>query len=289
MVSFGTLAAVLALAGPAWSAVALYGVNQNDELITINTSTGVGTLVGPLSTSMSALGLAQTGGKLYAFDTNYPNALQQLNASTAATIATIPLSFTASEVLAEGDLAFRSDGIGFLVSSLLADGSFDPTKGSFFSLDPTAGTRTLILDEFTQKMSGLAFNPVNNNLYGLTADGTGLYQVDPATGAVTLIGTGTGIAGGLCCYGGLAFSSSGTLYGSLSDFDNSILYQLDTVTGLGTSIGIIGFPSISGIAFFDAGDSPSPIPEPSAGSLLLAALGAMAVERKIRREAGRRA
>ena len=45
------------LAGPAQAQV-LYGITRNDQLITIDTVTGAGTLVGPLSTSMNAPGIA---------------------------------------------------------------------------------------------------------------------------------------------------------------------------------------------------------------------------------------
>ena len=272
---------ILTVAGSGQAATLLFGVNQNDYLLTIDTSTGAGTLVGSLSTSMSAIGLAQTGGSLFAFDTNGGNVLERLDPLNASTLAIISVGLTASDTLGEGDLAFRSDGMGFVISTLLANGDFDPDNGSLFSLDLTGHSHAVVKDGVTQKFSGLAFNPINDELFGLTADGASLFRVDATTGAVTLVGA-TGIAGGRCCFGGLTFRPDGALFGILADASDSTLYQLNTTTGQATMIGDVGFDSVSGIAF--ANTSPVVVPEPPTGLLVLVLPAMLLVARKFRKE-----
>jgi hypothetical protein len=258
------------MAGPTHAGSILYGVNQEDNLISINTTTGAGALVQTISPSMGAIGLAATGGKLYAFDTNNGNVLDQLDPNSSSPVATVNVGFTGSDTLAEGDLAFRSDGTGFVVSTLLADGSFDLNNGSLFSLDLAGNSHTLIKDSFGAHLSGLAFSPTSGDLFGLDTGGTTLYKIDPSNGNLTVVGS-TGLVNGRCCLGGLAFASNGTLYAGLADFANSTLYTIDTTTGQATSIGDIGFDSVSGLAFFDTNaPPPAGAPEPSTGVLLLA-------------------
>jgi DNA-binding beta-propeller fold protein YncE len=270
--------------GLAWTATCqagqvLYGITQLDQLITINTSTGAGTLVGALSTSMNAIGLAQTGGNLYAFDTNN-NVLQQIDPTSAATLATIAVGYTSQDALGEGDLAFNGAGTGFLVSSLMADGSFG--GGSLFSLNLGANSHSLVKDGLTQLFSGLAFDPSNGSLYAMTADGSALYLVDPATGNVTLVGS-TGISNANAVWGGLSFQSDGTLFATVGDsgvIPTSTLYTLSTASGTASFIGDIGFASVSGIAFLGSGPPPG-IPEPSTGLLMLAVPVVLAARRKL--------
>jgi hypothetical protein len=163
----------------------------------------------------------------------------------------------------------------------MADGSFG--GGSFFSLNLTGNSHALVQDATAQQFGGLAFNPLNNVLFGLTLDGSQLYTVDPATGNASLLGS-TGIATPRCCLGGLSFRSDGTLFADLGDSDpagNSTLYTINTSTGAATSIGDIGFASISGIAFLDNGVPPA-TPEPSTGLLMLALPLLVMGSRKIR-------
>ena len=229
-----TLAVAVALLGlsAGWArAQTLYGITgPGDQLITINLATGAGTLVGPLSSTMTAPGLAFRGNKLYAWDT-VASRLRELDPVTAATLNTIDLGIIAAP---SGDLTFRSDGIGFLTNP----------NTKLWSFDITVPSSTLVTGALNPGMAGLAFSP-GGVLFGLIAGGTVLHTIDPATGVTTLVGN-TGIPFGGTT--GLAFDASGNLFAAAG----AKLYQLNVVTGAATLIGNIGFANVSGIAFMPA-------------------------------------
>lgn len=78
-------------------------------------------------------------------------------------------------------------------------------------------------------------------LYGNSLDGT-LYQIDPATGAAT-----GGISTGLTSLLGIAFNSSGTLFGltTLTGTPTAnALYQINPATGVSSLVGETGLSNI---------------------------------------------
>jgi hypothetical protein len=211
---------------------------SSNELITINTTTGAGTLVGPLSSSMNAFGIAFRGSKLYAWD-DVGGLLRELNPATGATVNSINIGSIPGPA-GEGDITFRGDGIGFLTTQLAG--------GRLFSVDITVPSSTLLGP--TTFIDGLAFNAAGV-LYGLSNGGGALYTVNQTTGATTLVGN-TGITGFPAnTSGGLAFDASGNLYAALSAFPPgpSTLYRIDPATGVATMVGNIGFNGVSGLAF----------------------------------------
>jgi hypothetical protein len=212
----------------------LYGATWDNKLITINTTTGAGTLVGPLSTNMQPGGLAFRGSKLYAWDT-VASRLRELNPATAATLNTIDIGVTGNP-LTDGDMAFRSDGIGFLAEGLAS---------KLWRFDITIPSATLITST-SAALDGLAFSPTGT-LYGLTEDGTQLYTINQVTGAATLVGN-TGLAGQ--SGDGLAFDASGNLFATLGVGAPDRLYQINPATGVATLKGTItSFAEVTGIAF----------------------------------------
>jgi len=252
-------AAVAALAGLAVAAgtahaQTLYGITiTGNELITINTSTGAGTLVGPLSSNMNAFGIAFRGNKLYAFD-DVADRLRELNPATGATVNTIDVGITIS---AEGDIVFRSDGLGLLSAQ---------GPPSLYRFDVTAPNSVLV-GPLNPPMDGLAFNAAGV-LYGLRDNGSALYTVDPATASTTLIGN-TGISvPTVNSSGGLAFDINGTLFAVVSPWPPgpSILYRLDTSSGAATMVGNVGFNGVSGLAFQPTASPPSGTPTGNEGS-----------------------
>jgi hypothetical protein len=251
------LAALLAVLPPTDSQAGLYGITFFDnQLTTIDTTTGAGTLVGPLASPMSPFGLATVNNQLYTFDSS-ADVIRQLNPATGGTQATFNIGI--GPVLGQGGLAFQSGTVGFLTSAL------DPTTlvpvNDLYRFDIGAGTSVLV-GHTADTLEALAFSP-GGTLYALGKLDGDLYIVNPTTAGMTLVGN-TGVAVGSPT-GGLAFGPNGTLYATLDD----ALYTLNTTTGAATPVNPdpttdTGFSSISGLAFLS-------VPEPS--SVVLMALG----------------
>jgi hypothetical protein len=258
--SIASLLVILwSLAPMAAHAEVLYGITFDEQLIRINTTTGAGTLVGNLSSEMKSLGLGNIGTSLYAFD-QIADVIRQLNPATGATIATINIGI--GNVVGEGGLALRRDGIGFLATSA-------GSTGRFYSFNIVSGTSTPITGPggFDPAMDGLDFSP-GGVLFGIRQDPSVLYTIEPVTGATTLIGD-TGFNDN-DAVSGLAFRSDGVLFGEV----NGILVTIDPLTGAATVIGRIGFANVSGLIFL-------PVPGPS--TVLLLGMGVLAIAAMQRR------
>jgi hypothetical protein len=85
-------------------------------------------------------------------------------------------------------------------------------------------------------LNGLAYNPVNNKLFGASSDGSsgGLFEINPNTGEQTYIGSFINTAWII----GIAFDANGILYGW--DVGNDSLWTIDTNTGQATLVGPLG-------------------------------------------------
>ena len=225
----------------------LYGITFDEELIRINTTTGAGTLVGNLSSTMASFGLGTRNNELYTFDQT-ADLIRQLSPTTAATLNSFNVGIT---TVGEGGLAFRSDGLGFLSQG---------GGGGFWSFSLSTLTSSLITSVQAPTMDGLDFSPTDV-LYGLSQETYNLYTINVATGATTLIGaTGLTAATG---FGGLAFRGDGVLF-AIQGLD---LYTINTATGVATLIGNSGFDKISGLTFLDV--EASSVPEPGSAMLLV--------------------
>jgi len=260
--SFAAVVLALLCSGPlAREACAdfLLGVTYYDnQLIKIDTTTGVGSLVGNLSTNVGAFGLSQYNGNLYTFDSTLDR-VAQINSTTGATMADINVGI--GPVLGQGGMAIRSDGIGFLTSAL-DPSTFNPVN-DVFSFNLATGKSTLLSTSPTgPTLAGLAF--LGNTLYGLGKLDGMLYTVNQSTGLATAVGSLGYLPGNP--FESLSAGPGGTLYATLDDR----LFSINTATGLATPIdpnpaNDSGFSSISGLV------SPAAVPEPS--SIVLVAVG----------------
>lgn len=249
------------LTSGAVAAEILYGVTLiNNQLLTLDTATGAATLVGPLSSSMSALGLATSGGRLYTFD-QVADVIREIDPATGSTVTTHDVGL--GNLIGEGGLAMMGNGTGFLVTG-------NGVTGNLYSFNVNTNTSSLIGP--TLSFDGLEF--IGGVLYGINQVNGALYTVNQGTGQTTLVGPGITPAGSLS---GLAARSDGTLFGLQN---GTTLYSIDAATGIATSIGATGFNDIAGLTFFD---DQEPIPEPSTIALLGAGLAAMALVHRRRR------
>jgi hypothetical protein len=249
-----------------------YGLTYFDnQLIKIDGATGTGTLIGTLDQNVNGYGLATSGTGLYTFNPNNDE-IQRIDPATATVAQTY--SIGVSNTLGEGDLAFSSNGAGFLASSLNAD--FTPAN-DLFRFDVTTGTSTL-LAHTSVTLNGLAF--VGNTLFGLSKDeNPDLYIVDQSTGDLSLVGS-LGIDAG-SPIAALAANGQGGLVGVINDR----LYNIDSATGAASVVSEdvldTNFASVSGLTAIPA----SPVPEPSTYGILGAlGLAGLVTARSLKRK-----
>ena len=154
----------------------LYGITFGGSLITINTATAIGTSVGaPLPGTPRYWGISFRAGNLYAFDETLQS-VDQLNLLTGAIIGSTNMSYVGTE----GDIAFRSDGVGFLTQNAAV-----PT-GELAQFDVTTpNSVTVISSAVTPHIDGLAFNSLDV-LYGIIQGGATLRTINTTTGVATL-------------------------------------------------------------------------------------------------------
>ncbi|MEO6871137.1 MAG: hypothetical protein ABI233_02830 [Chthoniobacterales bacterium] len=230
----------------------LFGITYfKNELIRIDTTTGVGTLVGNLSPDELGYGLTSYNGGLYTFSAT-SNSLDQISRIDGR--VTSSTSIGVMDLAGEGDLVIADTGVGFLASAFDSTGA--PTH-PLYRFDVTTGT-SVLLGDTSVGIDGLALDHnTPQTLYALGQGDSGtmdpatvdaeLYTVDQATGVLTPIGP-IGVPKN-SPIAGMTFSSDGTLYAAIDDK----LYTLDTTTGAATIVDAatpdFSFSSVSGLAF----------------------------------------
>lgn len=241
----------------------LYGITFADQLVQIDPVTGVAAVIGPLDSHMLAFGIASRGGDLYAYD-QITDLIHRIDAATGHTVASI--SIGAGDLLAEGDLAFRADGVGFLA----------PASGRLYQFDITTGTSTLITSSLPLNIDGLAFDS-SGVLYGFTDfTSSNVLTIVSTTGVSTIVGSHGVVTPRGKNLGGVSFDASGTLYAVIADQ----LYIIDPTIGAATLIApISGVSGVSGIAFADI----ATIPEPSTLALFVCGVTVLGVKMTGRR------
>ncbi|MBK7406022.1 MAG: hypothetical protein IPJ41_15765 [Phycisphaerales bacterium] len=96
--------------------------------------------------------------------------------------------------------------------------------GGLYSIDPATGLATVQGHLSSQSLQDLAFNPVDGHMYGINTQGnvSKLYNVDLSSGAVTAVGTLTGLPASHHTMS-FAIDSHGDLY--VHDLDGDKIYK----------------------------------------------------------------
>lgn len=259
-ICLAALALVAILLPAAHAAQILYGINST-TLITINTTTGAGTLVGNNSYGDYPFGLADYNGKLYTLNQT-TDQFMELDPSNGSTVNSIGVG---ANVVGEGAMAFNSLGTLF----------FSASSGGIGALYSSTlnGSSTLINGSMDPSMDGMDFAP-DGTLYGISQD-MSFYTIDPTNGNTSLIGaTGIGAIGPVA---GFAIRNDGAMFAAVG----RSLYSINPVTGAGSFIGVTGYDLISGLTFLD--DGGGQVPEPSTWALMLSGLAGLAI-RQYRRK-----
>ena len=233
----------------------VYGVSdQLGELVSFDSATPGSVLTAHALTGMVSgeqiRGIDVIGSTLYGLGDQ--NHLYTINPNTGS-VTMVGSGFT--PVLNGIDYGFNAGTSQLYVSSDL---------GQNLTLNPTTGTATAGPNYTGAVIDALAYNYVNTLFYGVSAVDHSLYQVNPVTGATTLIGP-TGVAF-VDRIGFDISGATGTPYFSGTVGGQTEFFTVNLGTGAMTLVGDVGTPG----EFSSGLDSiaVTSVPEPSALALL---------------------
>ncbi len=214
------------------------GIADGGKLYTVNTGTGVPTLirktdapqlnglrVHPRTKELIGLNAsAGTGSAVYRISCDGVD-LQQISALNISNLK---------------GFAIYNDSLAYTGAS----------NGSIYSVNINTGVLTLLgTNGLTQRPGGLALNPVNGTLWMTLRNTSGamdnVYKLNKTTGISTLVGS-AGVGSAII---DIVFDKKGTLYG-LSGTGTAVnsLIRIDTVNGAATVIGSLGRSDIQALA-----------------------------------------
>jgi hypothetical protein len=218
----------------------IYGVTgqqENGVFLTINSTTGAGTTVG-LTGYSQLLGVTvkPSNGEIYAITSGGSGTLiLRVNSSLgdAYPVSSIPVS--------------NVKGIAFDLNN---DLYFSVTDGRLFKYNLSNNDTDYVGNTGITNLYGLAFNPLNGQLWGVSVSTMGVYKINKQTGSSNLVGNT-----GFSFTDDITFDVQGKLYainGVGSQISN--LLRIDTSSGAGTLVGSTNKHGVTGIAI-----SPLPI------------------------------
>jgi hypothetical protein len=243
----------------------------SSSLYSLNTTTGVATLIGSTGQTQMIGLVVDTNSTIYAISEEANSRLWTLNPTTGLATLVGSTGFN----LQEGDMTIDPVSGAMYV----ADGAGD----KLYTINKATGATTLVgsFGALGRDVSGLQF--LNGNLYGLALREPGpaeLLQINPATAAVTNIGS-TGVSFGVIAAMGRD-PATNLVYvgGPTTNFgsDNE-LYTINLATGATTLVGpISGIQgSLSGFSVSGSPTILNPTPEPATLGLTGLALCGLAV------------
>ncbi len=213
------------------------GIQNNGEILKLDIGTGEGSLIGPsLFSEIKSISIKPQSNVVYGVVTNLiESKIVRVNAAggDAYTVFNLPVA--------------EMYGIAFDISGAF----YGITKtGDLYKIDLTDGTASFIVSA-NAPVSNITFNPITNELWAsayITFGGNKdrVFKINKSTGDTTIIGN-TGFS---TVNYALVFDEFGNLYavtGPTNQIYNFI--QIDTLTGVGTVIGSVGYKNITGLTY----------------------------------------
>ncbi len=242
-------AVLLGIAAPAQAAT-LLASDQAGNLFSVDTVTGVGTLIGqetqfPLSTEIE---FETATGILYSEEVN-----GNLNLHTIDTLTGLSTGFVPHACCAFTGLEF----VGPILYGTNIQGPQGPSTLDI--IDPLTGLNTPIGPTGLGPITGLAYDPASGIMYGVTGGPTQalLVRLDLLTGIAFPLAPLAEVTGApVIRVGSIEFGSDGVLYGGMglnSPVNAGWLFSIDVTTGIINPIGPTGLQGITGLT--------SPVPD----------------------------
>ena len=246
--SIPIIAVLLVIVGslpPAYSQGILYGSDRNGEIFTVNIGNGMGTSIGTLATPGSTeIECTADGSQCFSQQPDGFFAIEPFD-PTIAVLTGPPLS-TSGRAL---------NGLEYVGNTLYGAGiTFTCLPATLFTLDPTTANSLMAVGAGLgtgHPMSGLAYDTVNNIMYGIDGCGSSgpsnLYTVNLGTGIASPVGnTGVRLAS-------LEFGPDGQLYAGGDTAEGGNIYTIITGSAVATLLGPSGFSQVTGLTLVEPG------------------------------------
>jgi hypothetical protein len=207
----------------------LYALDSGKTLMTLDTGTGVATIIG-VGNYIDTIGNYGVG---LAFNPN----TGVMSSRSFDNLYTVDLG--------DGSLSLVGPSTPFITGLTFDDAyttlySVSQSTGPFFTVDPLTGTATVVGNMGILTPLGLTTRS-DGAIFTATIGGE-VYIVDPNTAQATLVGSNFGIG-----FTEIAFDSNDVLYAVTLETD--MLGTIDLDAGTFNPIGPVGFTDIRGLAF----------------------------------------
>jgi len=236
----------------------VYIASSNDNLATLNPTTGTITPIGQTSITLDGIGFSASG-QLYGLGSDAN--IYKVNTSTAALtlVGATNMSFSGGATLGAS-----SNGTLYAVNGVGNIGTVNPNTGAATPLGNIGFT--------------INSNPSGNGGSGLYEIGNGnLYSINPATGAGTLIGAGS--------YNTVIYAltyADGTMYAMEANGSSPGIYSVNLATGNSTLVSNYN-PSVVGDVYAAATLTTASVPEPTSLVLVICVAALCGLGQALRR------
>jgi hypothetical protein len=265
---FGSLVAIVLLCASTHGLAGsiFYSSSNGNQLVAIDSATGVGKVIGPLGVNSALAGAFSPTGTFYTTTNLYSN-------PNSSELATVDLTTGHANPIATLDVN-NIDMLQFSHSGIL----YASEGASLYQMDVGNGKLTKIGDfgYSVNNMMDLAIDS-HGAMYGVasdtnTVDPSRFYSIDPSTGNATLLFTAP-----QPCIMGLSFDGHDHLYGTeFCNINPSPFFNIDLAKNTINTVGMTGLSNPHG------GDI-APIPEPESYAMMLAGIGVVGFATRRRR------